>query len=48
MDRSQQSSPRDYPGWRGREPVGWWPNKALSHGFVFRPETLRSAFDAIL
>ena len=24
------------------------PNKALSHGFVFRHETLRSAFDAIL
>jgi NAD dependent epimerase/dehydratase family enzyme len=24
------------------------PNKALSHGFVFRHETLRSAFEAIL
>jgi hypothetical protein len=24
------------------------PNKALSNGFVFRHETLRSAFDAIL
>jgi len=24
------------------------PNKALSNGFVFRHETLRSAFEAIL